>query len=438
MKQFNTNLYKVKRSLIHYANRLTKGAGRVQQKFLADMFYGMHASGSCQLASIARPLKETTKIQNTVDRFSRLLNTPLDCQIHKQYLQTVIPMLDERPLILVDDTDIVKPAAKHFEYIDRVRDGSKSSDTKTVFGRGYWCTEFVGLSAQSKHPISLASEIFSSRQPLFESTNTVLDQALLALDRTFLETKQAATFVFDRGFDRNTLFGLFLEEFEQEHHFIARLKRNRNLLYQGRSWPIEELGARFKGQYKTKLIRWDRDKSRPKEELAYVTSTRVHLPAYAKHDIGLVLVYPEHGGRPMYLLTNAPVNTKEETLAVVFAYNSRWRIEEYFRCKKQSYGFEGFRVRSLQSIQNLNAILSYALSWLAILADQATNPEHYSSKVLVYAKPIRETVRFIYYRLADGVQVLFQGARQGVRAYFLPRARPDPQLTFEDYLAKRA
>ncbi len=72
MKQFNTNLYKVKRSLIHYSNRLTKGVGRVQQKFLADMLYGMHASGSCQLASIARPLKETTKIQNTVDRVKSL------------------------------------------------------------------------------------------------------------------------------------------------------------------------------------------------------------------------------------------------------------------------------------------------------------------------------------------------------------------------------
>ncbi len=367
-----------------------------------------------------------------------MLNTPLDRRIYEQYLQTVIPLLDERPLILVDDTDIVKPSAKHFEYIDRVRDGSKSSDTKTVFGSGYLCTELIGLSAKSQHPISLVSEVYSSRQPLFQSTNTVLDQALLALDSTFKQTNQAATFVFDRGFDRNTLFKLFLKGFEQKHHFIARMKRNRNLLHQGHSLSIEELGARFKGQYKTKLIRWDREKSRPKEEFAYVTSTTVRLPAYDKHEIGLVLVYPEHSSTPMYLLTNAPVRNKKETLSVVFAYNSRWRIEEYFRCKKQSYGFEGFRVRSLQSIQNLNAILSYALACLGILAEEATNPGHYSSTVLVYAQSIRKTVRFIYYRLAAGLRVLFQGARQGVRDYFPPRARPDPQLTFEDYLAQSA
>ena len=36
---------------------------------------------------------------------------------------------------------------------------------------------------------------------------------------------------------------------------------------------------------------------------------------------------------------------------------SIWGIEEYFRFKKQEYGFENFRVRSLK-INNLNKLLT--------------------------------------------------------------------------------
>lgn len=57
------------------------------------------------------------------------------------------------------------------------------------------------------------------------------------------------------------------------------------------------------------------------------------------------------------LLTNRNIKSKEDIIKVVRLYFSRWKIEEYFRAKKQEFGFENIRLRTLKEIKN---ILSYA------------------------------------------------------------------------------
>ena len=58
----------------------------------------------------------------------------------------------------------------------------------------------------------------------------------------------------------------------------------------------------------------------------------------SKKDIYLVLVYgiTEH---PMMLATNKKIQSKEDVVNIALTYFSRWRIEEYFRCKKQMFQF---------------------------------------------------------------------------------------------------
>ena len=43
-------------------------------------------------------------------------------------------------------------------------------------------------------------------------------------------------------------------------------------------------------------------------------------------------------------------------------YVSRWKIEEQFRFKKCGFNFEGFRVRSLNRINNLTMCLDAAIT----------------------------------------------------------------------------
>lgn len=82
---------------------------------------------------------------------------------------------------------------------------------------------------------------------------------------------------------------------------------------------------------------------------AYLSHVKVQITAPRK-DIYLVLVYglTEY---PMMLATNKEIKSKDDVIKVAKLYFSRWKIEEYFRCKKQIFQFENFRVRKLKANQ---------------------------------------------------------------------------------------
>ncbi|MBR1743872.1 MAG: hypothetical protein IJ733_18830 [Lachnospiraceae bacterium] len=48
-------------------------------------------------------------------------------------------------------------------------------------------------------------------------------------------------------------------------------------------------------------------------------------------------------------------------------YLLRWRIEEYFKFKKQLFELEDLRVMSLQSIRNLNMFATIAAGYIAVI-----------------------------------------------------------------------
>ncbi len=69
-----------------------------------------------------------------------------------------------------------------------------------------------------------------------------------------------------------------------------------------------------------------------KDHEAYLSHVKVQIPASRKN-IYLVLVYgiTEH---PVMLATNKGIKSKEDVTRVARAYFFRWKIKEYFRCKK--------------------------------------------------------------------------------------------------------
>ena len=93
---------------------------------------------------------------------------------------------------------------------------------------------------------------------------------------------------------------------------------------------------------------------------------------------------------------------------------SRWRIEAYFRCKKQMFDFENFRVRSLTAINSLNFFLSACMLFLATLRETSDRNMHFRICVEA-AAPIRSTLFFFYYRLVEGLRFLLSKARTGIR-----------------------
>ena len=129
-----------------------------------------------------------------------------------------------------------------------------------------------------------------------------------------------------------------------------------------------------------------------------------------------MLVYglTEH---PMMLATNKDIKSKEDVIAVAKQYFSRWKIEEYFRCKKQMFQFENFRVQKLYAINTLNFYITLCMAFLAHISMKSeTNALKVS--IIQKADPVKKKVYFCYYRLAKGISGILSYAKEGVRLWF--------------------
>ena len=414
MLNFTTNTYTLKREILTFSNKLSKQLSRPDKKFSADMTYGMLASNSCLLTDIVDQLHEKTKKVNAVERLSKHLLKGTSPQALHTYLNTIRKWVPKNPVIHIDDSDIVKPKGYKFEALDNVRDGSESTTTKNVCKKGYHVTEACVLTT-SNHPVSIFSKIYSAKEKSFLSANVTTFDAMERGAAMFGK----ATFVMDRGYDDNKMF-LKMEELEQD--YVIRLTARRKLLYHGKWTPATELRNRRKGKVKMPLF------YRGKKHDAYLSHIKVQITASRKN-IYLVLVYgiTEH---PMMLATNKEIHTKEDVITVARLYFSRWKIEEYFRCKKQMFQFENFRVRKLKAINALNFQLTLCMAFLAHLSMKA---ETSTLKVLIIqtAAPLKEKVHFCYYRLAKGVSGILSYAKEGIRLWFKTKRPVYRQLYFQ-------
>ena len=303
-----------------------------------------------------------------------------------------------------------------FESLGIVRDGSESTDKKNVYKKGYHVTEAVALT-RSKHPVSIFSRIHSSAEKGYVSVNAITAEAI----REGTELFGKATFVMDRGYDDNKMF-LMLDDLKQ--HYVIRLTAKRKVRYHNKWIPVTELRDRRKGKVRMDLRYHDTNHT------AYLSHVCVEITASRK-PIWLVLVYgiTEH---PMMLATNRPIHSRKDILQVAKMYFSRWRIEEYFRCKKTVFDFENFRVRSLKAINALNFYLSVCMSYLAFLSMKPESSQ-LRSDILKAANSIKEKVYFLGYRFAAGVARILDCAHEGCKGWF----KPGQSLTKHEHQGQR-
>ncbi len=183
-----------------------------------------------------------------------------------------------------------------------------------------------------------------------------------------------------------------------------------------------ELRNRRKGKVKTSVF------YKGKEHVAYLSHVKVKITA-SKKKIYLVLVYDitEH---PMMLATNKEIKSKDDIIRVARTYFSRWKIEEYFRCKKQMFQFENFRVRRLKAINALNFYITLCMAFLAMISmESETNALKVS--IIKTADPVKEKVFFCYYRLAKGISGILSYAKEGIRLWFRTKRPAYRQLSLK-------
>ena len=146
------------------------------------------------------------------------------------------------------------------------------------------------------------------------------------------------------------------KSFEKGYHHTENV-------YRKNDWEkITYLRDKCKGKLKFNI----RLKGENKE--CNVSVIRARITANKKW-INIFLIYGL-SDTPMMLASNIPIKSKEDVLRISKLYFNRWRIEEYFKFKKQEYNFENFRVRSLKSINNLNLLLTYTIGFIAIMSEK--------------------------------------------------------------------
>ncbi|RRD92321.1 transposase, partial [Clostridiales bacterium COT073_COT-073] len=90
---------------------------------------------------------------------------------------------------------------------------------------------------------------------------------------------------------------------------------------------------------------------------------------------------------------------------------------EYFRCKKQMFRFENFRVRKLKAINALNFYITLCMAFLATIS-MKSDTSALKVSIIKTANPVKKKGFFCYYRLSKGILGILSYAKEGVRLWF--------------------
>lgn len=405
MNNCTTNTYEMKREIVNFSKKISMGLRKPTTKFVMDMEYGLSKSGSCLISEIARCLDEDIKLSYTIERLCdnlARLDEDENKIIWENYLGEVERNIDKKDaVVLFDDSDINKEYSKKLEDLDRVIDGS--SKGKEVVN-GYNVCEAVILTQNNKQPMSIYSQIYSCKSNNFKSKKTYTLESIKAAEKIVGEN---FTGVLDRGYDDNKIFDYMSKN---NHKFVVRLDDARTLLFKDKKRSVEEVAKGRKGKILYKAL-FDNN-----EEYDLLLSyTKATLP-YNKREYQLVIVYGLSEEHPMKLLTNIEIKSKEDVIKVVRLYLSRWRIEEYFRGKKQEYDFENMRVRTLKSMNNLNMMLTIHLGHIAMLANKLES-KLLGIKILYASKSLKQKSVVWLTQIARGIRNILLYAHEGIRKW---------------------
>lgn len=131
-----------------------------------------------------------------------------------------------------------------------------------------------------------------------------------------------------------------------------------------KKYTLQEIMDKYKGKY-THHIKFQGDYLDREVKLSVVP---VSLLTSEMKDLHLVLAYGI-SDKPIPLLTNKHVDTKQAAIQIFNSYFLRWRIEEFFRTIKQVYGFEKMRVQSLKRMNTLSWMLQFTMGYQAYFVE---------------------------------------------------------------------
>lgn len=417
MINYNRLAYELKRDISNFSNKISIGLKRPKMKFITQMIYGLLEGNKTHLSEIARSLKEPITLKKTIERLSRNLHDFDDgMKIMDNYINLVKENIkDDYSVIIIDNSDIAKPYSKKTEALTDVHDGSTGEIVK-----GYQTIEAAVLTSNGKMPLPVYEKVFSAAEKGFISETHENIQCLKSLSAHF-GNKCIRTL--DRGFDANEYFRYFIKNNER---FVIRLKMNRNVIFNNKTQNVLDVANKYKGNYCLKFK--GKDKKDIDCKISYIP---VSLCEFPKQDLTLIVVYG-FGKIPMMLLTNLNSPEKKKlSLLVTKVYLMRWRIEEYFKFKKQQFDFEDIRVLSLKSIRNFNLIVTITVGYIGIMTSEKTDCIFFK-ELKECSKRIYDIPKFIYYAIGYAIENILVKTKVGIQS-FIPKNFKSQQFNIFKY-----
>jgi len=408
MTNYNTIGNDLKRRILKFSDKFSIGLRKPEQKFVADMIYGIVASGDCLLTEIGRALKEDIALKKTVERLGRQLSNfsePERDVLMKNYLTEAKQYMGDDTMILIDGSDVTKPCSPKMEDIGFVYDASKGK-----YAKGYWTMGAVALSQGSKQPIPVYESLYPCKKQGGMGSSAETVKCLQYLRENF---DSSVPRVFDRGFDSGKTLQMLTEKDEK---FILRVNQNRVVVCNGTRGYINDIVREISCERKLVFKSRAGNVSKCKIGMAQIS-----LPHLKNINLNLVIC-KKPGEAPLMLYTNLSESIESLAERILKGYLMRWRIEEFYAFKKQVLQFEGFRVRGLTSIKSLDLLLTIAAGCIGFLC--ATPDEKITVELIAISKRITKTARFLkntkfyYYAVFDGVKLALASLRCGISRLF--------------------
>ena len=422
MINYNRLGYEIKSDFVNFSEKICKGLTRPRRKFVTQMLYGILTGNKVHLSEVARSLNETIPLKKTIWRLSGNLFAFGEKEaVMGNYVSQVKKRIDEdNAVIVIDNSDITKPCSPMMEAISDVRDGSTGEIKK-----GYYTIEAAVLSKGKKMPLPVYEKVFSAAEEGFISE---MHESLCCLQSLSAHFSKACVRTLDRGFDANVYYKYFLKNQES---FVIRAKKNRNVIYSGKTRNIMDVANEYKGNYRMDFM--DKHGKKIECKISYIP---VRLCEFPNRELVLVAVYG-FGTQPMLLLTNLEI-TERKKLCLIAAkvYLMRWRIEEYFKFKKQQFELEDLRVMSLRSIRNLNMLATLAAGYIGIMSSEKDDTI-FMMELKECSRRIYGIPKFIFYALGYAIERVLAGTRSGIKGFFLKKEQSQ-QFTLEQYFGIEA
>jgi hypothetical protein len=412
----------MKRKIFIFSEKISVGFKKTTRRFVRDFVYGIIASKQCMLTEIGRALKEDIELNKTVERLGRNLSRfDKKTELTENYLKAIRPSLGDDTMLIMDGSDVTKPCSPKMEAIGSVYDASKG-----VFGNGYWTMGAVALTSEHDAPIPVYEKLYPCKK---EGGKGAKVEAATALEFLRKHFDSKIPRIFDRGFDSGDLLK---DLCERDEKFIIRVNQNRKAVHNGVSSFSKDIAAGVDCTHEMTFHSKTGDVSNCK-----IGFTKIVLPKLDNLHLTLI-VCKEFGENTLMLYTNIVEPYENLAVRVVKAYLMRWRIEEYHSFKKQGLDFENFRVRGLNSIQNLDLLISIAVGYIGTICEKIDS-ELYAVDLVIASKRLQKLdvflseTKFLFYAIHDGLVAVFDRLHSVFPPGFFAGVNKSPQIAFKGF-----